>query len=51
MMPDQLWAQKFDEAQLEKHGRKLTVVELLESLRDPNSMVNKLVRDRWKVAP
>jgi hypothetical protein len=44
--PDALFWQKVKEAQLEREGRELTAVEVLKELDDPNSYLNKLVRDR-----
>lgn len=46
VVPDMIWAEKFNNALIEKYGRLLTEVELLEQLRDPNSLVTKLARER-----
>jgi len=44
--PDAVFWQKVKEAQLERHRRELTAQEVVKELEDPNSYLNKLVRDR-----
>lgn len=51
VVPDQLWAEKFNQAQIDKYGRLLSLVELADQLRDPNSLISKLERERKGFKP
>lgn len=44
-VPDEVFWQKVKEAQLEKYGRELSAIELVESLKDGDSILSKLARD------
>ena len=44
--PDAVFWQKVREAQLDRHQRELTPVEVVRELDDPSSYLHKLVRDR-----
>ena len=45
-LPDEAHWSKVNDAQLEKYGRVLDPLEQLDELRDPDSMLSKLVRDK-----
>ena len=49
LVPDEVFWQKLHGAQFEKHGRLLTDLELVEQLKDGDSMISKLARERHDV--
>jgi hypothetical protein len=46
MVPDQLFWQKVNEAQLENYGRILSGPEIQKELQDPNSILSMLAREK-----
>lgn len=46
LVPDEVFAQRAAEAQLEQYGRILTPDEQVRVLDDPNSLLAKLARER-----
>lgn len=46
MIPDEVWFARIRDAQLEEHGRELSVPELVRELDDLDSPMSKLARDR-----
>lgn len=44
--PDVVFWQKVQEAQQDTYGRELSPTEIVEALKDGNSMLSKLARDR-----
>lgn len=46
MVPDEAFWAKVKEAQIEKYGRELEPWEVVEELKDENSMMSKLARER-----
>jgi hypothetical protein len=50
VVPDQVFAQKAAEAQLEQFGHILSETEAVRVLDDPSSLLSKLVRDRLSPA-
>ena len=49
MVPDEVYWQRVKDAQLERYGRELDATEVLDQLRDPESMISKLARERQGV--
>jgi hypothetical protein len=50
LAPDEVFWRKLHEAQLEAFGRDLTEEEIVEALRDDESIITKLVKDRYDAA-
>ena len=46
--PDAVFWAKLKDAQLEKYGRELTAPEIIEALKDENSIFSKLAKERPK---
>lgn len=51
MMPDHVFWELVKQEQLEKHHRLLTPDEVAHALRDPNSAMSTLARDRAALTP
>jgi len=51
MMPDEVFWGKVKEAQIEKYGRELSGPEIVEMLKDENSIFSKLAKDRKNLTP
>ena len=48
-VPDEVFWQKVKDAQIEKYGRELTAPEVVEALKDENSILTKLAKDRARL--
>lgn len=50
MVPDEVFWAKVKDAQIEKYGRELQDIEIIEELKDGESMLSKLAKERldWK---
>jgi hypothetical protein len=46
MMPDEVYWEKVKQAQLEEYGRELFPEEIVEALKDENSIIAKLAKDK-----
>jgi hypothetical protein len=49
LLPDEVFAGRLTEAQLEAFGRELSPGELIVQLDDPSSVIAKLARDRARM--
>lgn len=47
MVPDEVFWEEVKQAQLERMGREMTALEVMEALKDPNHFLSKLAKDRY----
>jgi hypothetical protein len=48
VIPDEVFWEKVKQEQIERHGRELTAVEIVEALKDEHHPLTKLARERDK---